>query len=133
MTADASPPANRRLRVGCDVVELAEIENSLNRFGDRFLRKLFTADEVRYCAGSQRIERLAARFAAKEAVMKAFAEPEQSFVPAQIEVVGSEGRPALRLHGAAADLAATQEWHETALTLTHAQCHAAAFVAVLCR
>jgi holo-[acyl-carrier protein] synthase len=127
------PNADARIRVGCDVVDLAEIEYSLTHFGDRFLRRLFTADEIHYCAQSNRVARLAARFAAKEAVIKAFSEPTEFFVPTELEVVNSNATPALRLHGSAAARAAKQGWFDVALSLTHADCHAAAFVAVLCR
>ena len=57
------------LSVGVDIIELARIERTLARFGERFLRKVFTAREVAYCRG--RAPELAVRFAAKEAISKA--------------------------------------------------------------
>ena len=57
---------------GIDIAEVPRIAESIQRFGDRFLRRVFTEDEIRYCdAKANRAERYAARFAAKEAAMKA--------------------------------------------------------------
>ncbi len=59
--------------IGVDIVETARIEHSLERFGDRFLRRVFTAGEIEYCQSMKYPARhFAARFAAKEAVSKAF-------------------------------------------------------------
>lgn len=121
-----------RVRIGCDVVTVAEIANSLSRFGDRFLAKIYTPGEIANCAGPNRVTRLAARFAAKEAAMKAFARPDTAFVPAEIEVVTADHLPGLRLSGSAALLAAEQRWQEVSVSLTHADCHAAAVVVVVC-
>lgn len=122
-----------RVRVGCDVVTLEEVENSLAQFGDRYLHKVFTDSEIAECAGPQRLQRLAARFAAKEAVIKAFAEPEASFPLLEIEVARSGAAPVLNLTGSTADRATRQGWLETSLSLSHADCHAMAVVMVLCR
>jgi holo-[acyl-carrier protein] synthase len=121
-----------RIRAGCDVVELAEIENSLNQFGDRYLRMVFTPAEIDACSGPTRIARLAARFAAKEATIKAFATPDASFPLPDIEVVSEGPVPRLRLLGSLARLAAEQGWTDTALSLSHSTCHASAALVVLC-
>jgi holo-[acyl-carrier protein] synthase len=121
-----------RIRVGCDVVALEEIANSLSSFGDRFLAKIYTADEVATCEGPNRLARLAARFAAKEAAMKAFARPDAAFVPLEIEVVTSDHLPTLRLTGSAAQLATAQRWLQVSVSITHADCHAAAVVVAVC-
>lgn len=121
-----------RVRVGCDVVALAEVEHSVSLFGDRYLRKVFSAGELEACTGANRIARLAARFAAKEAVVKAFAAPDEPFAPPEIEVTSSGAVPQLRLNGATARLAARQGWLETTLSLSHADCHAMAVVVVVC-
>lgn len=131
-----NPPEIRleahRIRVGCDVVAIEDIANSLYSFGDRFLAKIYTADELATCDGPNRLERLAARFAAKEAAMKAFAQPDAAFVPPEIEVVTSAHLPRLRLKGSAAELAVAQRWVEVSLSMTHADCHAAAVVVAVC-
>ena len=120
------------MRVGCDVVALAEVEHSVSLFGDRYLRKVFSAGELEACTGANRIAHLAARFAAKEAVVKAFAAPDEPFAPPEIEVTSSGAVPQLRLNGATARLAARQGWLETTLSLSHADCHAMAVVVVVC-
>src|SRR5260370_33919578 len=57
---------------GIDIAEVPRIRHAIERFGDRFLQRIFTAGEIRYCdSKANRIERYAARFAAKEAAMKA--------------------------------------------------------------
>lgn len=119
-----------RFRVGCDVVEIRQVVESVSRFGDRYLRKVFTEGEVADCGG--RPDRLSARFAAKEAVIKAFAAPDESFALPEIEVVRVGSLPALRLVGRAAAIADRQGWVQTSLSLSHAECHAMAVVMVLC-
>lgn len=121
-----------RIRIGCDVVALDEIENSLSTFGDRFLAKIYTTNELTTCGGPSRLARLAARFAAKEAAMKAFARPDAAFVPLEIEVVTSDYLPTLRLTGSAGRLATEQQWQQISVSMTHADCHAAAVVVVVC-
>jgi holo-[acyl-carrier protein] synthase len=124
--------AAQHIRVGIDVVELAEVENSLSTFGQRYLSRLFTDAEVAACTGATRIHRLAARVAAKEAVIKAFALPEAAFVPREIEVVSSQSAPTVQLSGTAARLASEQGWIDVSLSISHADCHAAAVVVVVC-
>jgi holo-[acyl-carrier protein] synthase len=120
------------VRVGCDVVSLNEIEYSVSTFGARFLAKIYTDDELDACTGPSRLSRLAARFAAKEAAIKAFSRPDAPFVPREIEVVTAKPLVTLRLSGSAAELAAAQQWRQVSLSLTHAECHAAAVVVAVC-
>ncbi len=131
------PPVSipsHRVRVGgCDLVELAEVENSVATFGTRYLRRIFTDSELDECSGPTHIARLAARFAAKEAAVKAFAVPESAFVPPkEIEVVSNQSVPRLQLSGAAARLAALQGWSDVSLSLSHTACHAAAVLVAVC-
>ncbi|GAT05251.1 holo-ACP synthase [Mycolicibacterium fortuitum] len=121
-----------RIRVGCDVVAVGEIENSLASFDDRFLTRIYTPGEVATCTGPDRVARLAARFAAKEAAIKAFGRPDAAFVPLEIELVISDRLPTLRLTGSAAQLAAEQQWQEVSVSITHTDCHAAAVVVAVC-
>jgi holo-[acyl-carrier protein] synthase len=74
-----------------------------------------------------------ARFAAKEAVIKAFAEPDLPFPLRDIEVTRDGPLPALRLSGALAERAQQQGWLSSSLSLSHADCHAMAVVLVICR
>ncbi|MDH6242416.1 holo-ACP synthase [Mycobacterium sp. OTB74] len=122
----------RYVRVGCDVVAIADIQESVALFGDRYLRKVFTASEIQACQGHNRVQRLAARFAAKEAVIKAFAEPEMSFALPEIEVTQNGPLPLLNLSGSVAEGAKRQHWLTTSLSLSHADCHAMAVVVVVC-
>ena len=122
-----------RIRVGCDIAELREIEHSFANFGDRFLDKIYTARELTDCAGPNWLPRLAARFAAKEAAIKAFSRPDAPFVPREIEVVSDGSVPTLSLTGRAAALAVEQGWQQITVSLSHAECHAAAVVVAVCR
>jgi holo-[acyl-carrier protein] synthase len=122
-----------RIRVGCDVVDVGDIQESLAAFGDRYLRKVFTATEISDCLGRNRVQGLAARFAAKEAVIKAFAEPEMAFPWREMEVTKDGPLPLLRLSGGLAERAREQGWLTSSLSLSHAECHAMAVVVVVCR
>jgi holo-[acyl-carrier protein] synthase len=121
-----------RVRVGCDVADVDDVQNSLAAFGDRYLRKVFTTSEINDCQGRDRVHRLAARFAAKEAVIKAFAEPDMSFPWREIEVTRDGPLPRLRLSGTLAESAQRQGWVSSSLSLSHAACHAMAVVFVVC-
>jgi holo-[acyl-carrier protein] synthase len=121
-----------RVRVGCDVADVEDVQNSLAAFGDRYLCKVFTTSEINDCQGRNRVHRLAARFAAKEAVIKAFAEPDMSFPWREIEVTRDGPLPRLRLSGTLAESAQRQGWTSSSLSLSHAQCHAMAVVFVVC-
>lgn len=121
------------VRVGCDIADIADIAYSLEKFGDRYLHKVFTAGEIDDCRGDHRVPRLAARFAAKEAVIKAFAEPDMAFPLREIEVTRDGPLPLIRLSGSVAQRAELQGWLSTSLSLSHADCHAMAVVVVVCK
>jgi holo-[acyl-carrier protein] synthase len=122
----------RRVRAGCDVLAVQEVQDSLTSFGDRYLRKVFTTGEIDDCQGLNRVHGLAARFAAKEAVIKAFAEPDMPFPLREIEVTREGALPRLRLSGSLAERAQQQGWLTASLSLSHADCHAMAVVVVVC-
>lgn len=122
------------LRVGLDVVHVPEIESSLQHFGERFVRRLFTEREAAYARQSPSFtaQRLAARFAAKEAAIKAFGWSEAAIDWRLIEVVRDEsGACALALHGRAAALQAEAGPMQLALSLSHDGDYAAAVVTAL--
>jgi holo-[acyl-carrier protein] synthase len=121
-----------RIRIGCDVVDIGDVRDSLAKFGDRYLLKVFTSGEIDDCQGHDRVHRLAARFAAKEAVIKAFAEPDMSFPLREIEVVRDGPLPLLHLSGTVAERAQQQGWLSSSLSLSHADCHAMAVVLAVC-
>ena len=131
----AQGAATARLRVGLDVVEVSRVRDSLQRFGQRYLDRLFTEDEVRYAiqGHGQSAERLAARFAAKEAAIKAFSLSEVGVAWRDIEVCKqADGACRLALHGRAAEQATRLGVTEVALSLSHDGDYAAAVVTALC-
>ena len=110
------------LGTGVDIAEVPRIRESIERFGDRFLRRIFTGGEIRYCEQkATRFESYAARFAAKEAGMKALGTGWSHGVRwRDIEVVRPKGqRPTIQFHGAAAAIAARLGTKNIALSLTH--------------
>src|ERR1700730_18239294 len=113
-------------------MDIEDVQDSLATCGDRYLRKVFTAGEINDCQGRDRVQRLAARFAAKEAVIKAFAEPDMPFPWREIEVTRHGPLPLLRLSGTLAERAQHQGWLSSSLSLSHADCHAMAVVLVAC-
>ncbi len=115
------------LAVGTDLVEIARIATLVERYGDRFTERVFTVGELVDCAG--RAESLAARWAAKEAVAKALGVGIGPVAFREIEVVREvAGQPTLRLHGAAAQLAAGRGLAQWGLSLAHDGGLALAFV-----
>ena len=108
---------------GVDIAEVPRIRESIERFGDRFLNRLFTEGEIQYCERKKvsRFESYAARFAAKEAGMKALGTGWSRGVRwRDIEVVRPRGqRPTIQFHGAAAAIAAKLGTRNIALSITH--------------
>lgn len=116
---------------GIDIAEVPRIEASIARFGDRFLRRIFTEAEIRYCESkANRIERYAARFAAKEAGMKAIGTGWNHGVAwRDVEVCRQPGgRPTIAFHGKAAEFAAKLGAVHVALSLSHTKEYAIAQV-----
>ncbi len=113
--------------IGVDIIETERVAQSIARFGDRFLNRVYTEHELAYCQGQ--VGSLAARWAAKEATAKALGCGIGRVSWREIEVVGaSNQRPVLRLHGAAAELAGQLGIFEFAISLSHAREYAVAFV-----
>ena len=107
---------------GIDIAEVPRIAASIQRFGGRFLRRVFTAGEIRYCESkANRAERYAARFAAKEAAMKALGTGWNRGVRwRDIEVTREAGgRPTIIFHGKAGEIAAQLGAAHVALSLSH--------------
>jgi holo-[acyl-carrier protein] synthase len=116
---------------GVDITEVGRIETAVQRFGNRFLKRVFTPAEIRYCMGKPNAsERLAARFAAKEAGMKAIGTGLRHGVTWQdVEVLRLPGqRPVLQFHGKAAEFAARLGCKHTHLSLSHTKEQAIAHV-----
>jgi len=107
---------------GVDLAEVPRIRASIERFGKRFLERVFTPAEIAYVERkANRFERYAARFAAKEAGMKAIGTGWKHGVRWQDFEVANlpSGKPTLRLHGVAADFAARLSVRNISLSLTH--------------
>lgn len=107
---------------GVDIAEVPRIRQALARYGERFLNRVFTAEEARYCNGKPNAaERLAARFAAKEAGMKAIGTGLRGGITwKDMEVVRRPGqRPELHYHGKAAEIAAALGCKRVHLSLSH--------------
>src|SRR5215467_6197678 len=116
---------------GIDIAEVPRIAESIARFGERFLRRVFTEEEIRYCdSKANRIERYAARFAAKEAAMKALGTGWNRGVRwRDIEVSRQPGgRPTMKFHGVAAEFAAKLGTKNVSVSLSHTPEHAIANV-----
>jgi holo-[acyl-carrier protein] synthase len=130
----AAAPVIAGLRVGIDLVQISAIAKSIEAFGDHFMRRIFSDDEVAYAKGAPALtaERLAARFAAKEAAMKVFGLSEAGIGWRDIEVRrDADGACSLKLHRKAADIAASLGCARIAVSLSHDGDYATAVVAAL--
>ena|ERR1039458_6100285 len=110
--------------VGTDLMEIARIHQSIDRFGERFLRRVFTAREIQYCQRKKNAaESFAARFAAKEAGAKALGTDISRGVSwLELEVSREPGgRPTLELSGRAAERAREIGVASVSLSLTHSK------------
>jgi len=115
--------------IGVDIIETERIERLINKTGHRFLNRVFTHREQTYCNG--RVGSLAARWAAKEAMGKAFGTGIGDMAFKEIEVINDErGRPSIVLHGQAKQLAGQLGFEQVAVSLSHTAAYAVAFVVV---
>ena len=115
------------LTVGVDLVELWRLKDVLDRWGQAFLDRIYTPDEQVYCRG--RIPQLAARFAAKEAVMKALGTGIRGVGWRDIEVTRRRGQaPQIALHNRGAARAARMGMIQVAVSLSHSRDYAVASV-----
>ena len=118
---------------GIDIAEVERIEQTIARFGGRFKERVFTADEIRYCESkTNKEERYAARFAAKEAGMKAIGTGWSRGVRWQdIEVRRLPGgRPTVVFHGKAGEIFAKLGGVRAHLSITHTKESAMAYVII---
>ena len=108
--------------MGVDLAEVERLEAAIRRHGRAFVERVFTAGEIRYCESHRNAtERYAARFAAKEAAMKALGTGWRRGVRwVDIEVANKPGgRPTLRLHGRTKELAEERGVRRISLSVTH--------------
>ena len=121
------------LGIGIDLIEVARIEASYERFGERFLRRILHPNEITYCLSYKKPGPfLAARFAAKEAISKAFGTGIGAQLGWQDMEVGRKpsGEPFVILHGAGDQLLKSRGGRTVLISLSHTQAHATA-VAIL--
>jgi holo-[acyl-carrier protein] synthase len=119
--------------MGLDATDIDRIADAIERYGERFLRRIFTDAEVAYCA-RRRVPAIhfAGRFAAKEAAMKALGTGHSRGVLwRDVEVVRHGGPPQLQLHGGAARRFASIGGHTSLVTITHSDALALAQVLIL--
>ena len=115
------------LATGVDIIEISRIRRVLERYSQRFLDRVFTPAEIEYCRG--RAPNLAARFAAKEATMKALGTGVLGVGWKDIEVVRAKsGAPGIELHGRADQRAQRLGVWEASLSISHSNEYAVAFV-----
>jgi holo-[acyl-carrier protein] synthase len=114
--------------VGIDVIEIARVGRVLEKHSERFLARVYTPLEVAFCRG--RVPELAARFAAKEAVMKALGTGARGLAWREIEILpNNRGKPLVYLHGAARARGETIGIRGIDISLTHS--HELAIAAVV--
>jgi len=116
--------------VGVDIIEIERVRLAVERGGDRLVARVFTPFEASYCNGKRHPERhFAARFAAKEAVVKALrVPPGLGWLWSQIEVASAGGPPGIRLDGKARERARALGVSTCHVTLSHSDSHAIAMV-----
>lgn len=116
---------------GVDIAEVPRIAAAIERFGERFVRRVFTDNEIRYCESkANKVERYAARFAAKEAALKAIGTGWRRGVAwRDVEVTREPGgRPTIAFHGVAGEFAAKLGVRRAHVSLSHTVEHAIAQV-----
>lgn len=114
-----------KLRTGIDLIEIARLQEALDKHGDRFRNRVFTPQEL--AEVGDRIDSLAARWAAKEAVAKAFGTGIGNVQWKDIEILrGPNREPLLHLHGFAKALAEKEGLTTWAISLSHTEVYATA-------
>lgn len=121
------PEKEGRIAVGTDIIEIARIQRTLTDFGDRFLKRVYTERERDWYGN--RVDELAARFAAKEATSKALGTGIIGIRWREMEVLPNRrGKPVLILHGQAAERAHALGLTDFSVSLTHSRTDAMAFI-----
>lgn len=106
--------------IGTDIIEISRIEKAIGRWGDRFLKRVYTAREIKLCRNNA--ASLAARFAGKEAVLKALNVPIRGISYRDIEILAdTNSRPVVQLRGSAKKLAAQTGITGIDISLSHSR------------
>ena len=115
------------LHTGVDIIEITRIKRIIDRWGMRFLGRIYTEPELRLCRGKP--SSLASRFAGKEAVMKTLGTGIKGISWREIEILAEpSGQPIVNLHGKARIRAANLGLESLAISLSDSKEHAVAFV-----
>ncbi len=118
------------LRTGIDLLEIARLQEAFDKHGDRFRNRVFTERELTEVG--DRIDSLAARWAAKEAVAKAFGTGIGNVQWKDIEILrGPNREPQLHLHGFAKELAEKEGLTNWSISLSHTEGYAVAMAVVI--
>ena len=113
--------------VGIDIIEISRIAQAISRWHDSFLTRVYTAAELKHCHNA--VPSLAARFAAKEATMKALGTGMKGLSWRDIEILSNaDGAPSLRLHGRALKKSKDVGITDLSITMSHSKQYAIAFV-----
>ncbi len=113
--------------IGTDIVEIARIQKAVELWGERFLHRVYTEPELKLCR--KKPSSLAIRFAGKEAVMKALGTGARGVGWREIEILAEpSGKPVVHLFGRAKDEADSLGIDEIAISLSHSNEYAVAFV-----
>ncbi len=116
---------------GIDLIEIHRIEQAVSRFGDRLLNRVFSEREIAYAKSkSNPYPSLAARFAAKEAFIKALSPSSDGLSLNEIELVADEGlkKPAFTFYGRSSEIVEAAGLSRVSVSLTHSREYAAAVV-----
>ena len=124
------------LGIGTDITECLRIAQMIERHGEQFINRVYTADEVRYCQSRrQSTQHFAARWAAKQAVLKALGvgtRPGLAWTDIEIRKAPS-GRPTVAVRGALKDIVEQLGVAEVLVSLAHCRTHATAYAVALAR
>jgi len=117
----------QKYRVGVDIIEITRVRDVIDRWGQRFLGRIYTEAELDFCRG--RVPELAVRFAGKEAVMKALGTGRKGVSWRDVEILTDRRRaPLVFLHGRARRRARKLGIDEMAISLSHSRNYAVASV-----
>ena len=117
------------IKVGIDIIEIKRIQNVKSRYPNRFLKKIFTENEIIYCRN--RSPQLAARFAAKEAMMKALGTGIRGVSWKDVEVIRYRGQaPQIKLSGRGKKVGERIGLKNTSLSISHSREYAVACVTI---
>ena len=122
------------LGMGVDIIEIYRMRDAMKKWGDSFLTKIFTPREIKYSTARRFApQHLAARFAAKEAVVKAFGEPNKHPIRwTEIEVLNDEeGKPIIEFHNDALRLKKKKMVSKVVVSMAHSENYAIANVILL--